>query len=165
VLARAGLPAPVAQFVIRDGGRFVARVDFAWPEHRLGLEYDGAWRGGTAQFRADRVRPNAVTSAGWSTVFATAADVRRPRDLIGRLRRLLAAPRSAWTWSPGADDDHDPHLDGRGPQTAGRRRGTSRTPKTSRSATRAALSPQAPCTAGPGGVAADARYTPGTGVL
>src|SRR3954454_23676135 len=43
--------------------------------------------------------------------------------------------------------------------------GACRTPNTSRSATRAALSPQAPCTAGPGGVAAEARYTPATGVL
>jgi cell wall-associated NlpC family hydrolase len=40
---------------------------------------------------------------------------------------------------------------------AGRSGGTFRTPKTSRRATRAALSPHWPCTAGPGGVAADAR--------
>ncbi len=95
VLARAGLPAPVAQFVVRDGGRFVARVDFAWPGHRLALEYDGAWHGEPAQFRADRARLNAVTSAGWRTVFATASDVRRPAALVDRLQRLLAAPRSA----------------------------------------------------------------------
>ena len=37
------------------------------------------------------------------------------------------------------------------------RRGAARTPNTSRSATRAALSPHCPCTAGPGGVAAEAR--------
>ncbi len=95
LLARAGLPAPVAQFVVRDGARFVARVDFAWPEHRLALEYDGAWHGGTAQFRADRARLNAVTSAGWRTVFATAADLRHPADLLRRLDRFLHAPRSA----------------------------------------------------------------------
>jgi hypothetical protein len=95
LLARAGLPAPVAQFVIRDGARFVARVDFAWPGHRLALEYDGAWHGGTAQFRADRARLDAVTSAGWRTVFATAVDLRRPAGLLDLLRRHMAAPTSA----------------------------------------------------------------------
>jgi hypothetical protein len=40
----------VAQFGIRDGNRFVARVDFAWPEHHLALEYDGAWHGDPVQF-------------------------------------------------------------------------------------------------------------------
>jgi hypothetical protein len=44
-----------------------------------------------------------------------------------------------------------------GQRGAGRSGGASRTPKTSLSATRAALSPHAPCTAGPGGVAAEAR--------
>ncbi len=94
LLARAGVPAPVAQFVIRDGGRFIARVDFAWPQYRLALEYDGAWHGDPAQFRADRVRLNGITSAGWRTVFATAADIRRPADLLGRLDRFLGASRS-----------------------------------------------------------------------
>ncbi len=85
----------MAQFVIRDGARFVARVDFAWPGHRLALEYDGAWHGGTAQFRADRARLDAVTSAGWRTVFATAVDLRRPAGLLDLLRRHMTAPRSA----------------------------------------------------------------------
>ncbi|MCW2577080.1 MAG: hypothetical protein JWR66_3110 [Modestobacter sp.] len=46
---------------------------------------------------------------------------------------------------------------GRQARGAGRSGGAFRMPKTSRSATRAALSPQCPCTAGPGGVAAEAR--------
>ena len=95
LLAAAGFSAPVAQFVVRDGTRFVARVDLAWPEHRLALEYDGACHGGTAQFRADRARLDAVTSAGSRTVFATAVDLRRPADLLGRLGRFLSTPRSA----------------------------------------------------------------------
>jgi hypothetical protein len=37
-----GLPAPVTQYVIRDeNGRFLAKVDFAWPAWRFGLEYLG----------------------------------------------------------------------------------------------------------------------------
>jgi len=42
VLSRWGLPAPETQYVIRDAnGRFLARVDFAWPDWRFGLEYYG----------------------------------------------------------------------------------------------------------------------------
>lgn len=38
----AGLPTPVPQYVVRDrSGREVARVDFAWPELRVFLEFDG----------------------------------------------------------------------------------------------------------------------------
>jgi hypothetical protein len=47
--------------------------------------------------------------------------------------------------------------DARDQITGGLSGGGLRTPKTSRSATRAALSPHWPSTAGPGGVAADAR--------
>ncbi|MEX5717678.1 hypothetical protein [Geodermatophilus maliterrae] len=95
LLLRSGLPTPVAQFVVRDGGRFVARVDLAWPGHRLALEYDGAWHGDPTQFRADRQRLNRLTSVDWRVVFATAVDLHRPDALLGRLQTLLAAPRSA----------------------------------------------------------------------
>ncbi len=64
LLHRSPLPRPVAQFVVRDGGGFVARVDFAWPEHRIAVEYDGAWHGGPQQFGKDRRRLNRLTAAG-----------------------------------------------------------------------------------------------------
>jgi hypothetical protein len=42
VLYTWGLPPPVTQYVIRDeDGRFLAKVDFAWPAWRFGLEYKG----------------------------------------------------------------------------------------------------------------------------
>jgi very-short-patch-repair endonuclease len=89
VLLRAGLPAPVAQHVVRAAGRFVARVDFGWPEHRLALEYDGQWHADPRQFARDRERLNRLTAAGWRVVFVTAADLRRPDLLL--LARLRAA--------------------------------------------------------------------------
>ncbi len=48
-LHRSGLPPPVAQYEVRCDGRFVARVDLAWPEQRLALECDGAWHGAPDQ--------------------------------------------------------------------------------------------------------------------
>jgi very-short-patch-repair endonuclease len=93
---RSGLPVPTAQYRIRVDGRFVARVDFAWPEHRLALEYDGAWHGEPGQFRRDRQRLNRLTAANWRTLFVTAADLRDPVALVARIARALAAaPRSA----------------------------------------------------------------------
>ena len=42
LMLAAGLPAPVPQYKIRDGsGRVVHRVDFAWPELGVFLEFDG----------------------------------------------------------------------------------------------------------------------------
>ena len=73
----------------------MARVDFAWPEHRLALEYDGAWHGEPGQFRRDRHRLNRLTAAGWRVIFVTAADLRNPEALLRRIARALTAPRSA----------------------------------------------------------------------
>ncbi|WP_091108256.1 hypothetical protein [Geodermatophilus dictyosporus] len=95
LLSRSDLPAPAAQHVVRDGGGFVARVDFAWPAHRLALEYDGVWHGDPARFRADRARLDRLTAAGRRAVFPTAADLHRPDALLLRLRGLLRAPGCA----------------------------------------------------------------------
>ncbi|MGY1794996.1 endonuclease domain-containing protein [Geodermatophilus sp. SYSU D00525] len=69
-----GLPAPVAQYVVRHEGSFVARVDLAWPVLRVAVEYDGAWHAEPGQFARDRRRLNALQAAGWTVVFVTAAD-------------------------------------------------------------------------------------------
>lgn len=85
-----GLPEPVAQYEIRYRGDFVARVDFAWPEHKVALEYDGAWHGGKEQFARDRRRLNRLQEAGWRVVFVTAADLQDPARLRATVRAALA---------------------------------------------------------------------------
>jgi very-short-patch-repair endonuclease len=90
LLHRSALPRPVAQYTVRAGGRFVARVDFAWPEHRIALEYEGLWHGKAhQQVIADRRRLNDLTAAGWLVLFVTAADLRDPTRLLARLRTAL----------------------------------------------------------------------------
>nr|WP_239523486.1 hypothetical protein [Geodermatophilus normandii] len=91
LLVRSGLPAPVAQHVVRHGSRFVARVDFAWPDCRLALEYDGTWHGEREQFARDRERLNRLLAAGWRVVFVTARDLYRPQELVARVAANLAA--------------------------------------------------------------------------
>ena len=93
LMAHGGLPTPVAQYVVRDARGFVARVDFAWPELRLAVEYDGAWHAEPGQFARDRQRLNRLQAAGWRVVFVTAADLHRPDDLVRRLAAALVGVR------------------------------------------------------------------------
>ena len=45
MLYRGGVPAPMPQYEIRDeNGAVVARLDFAWPELGVWLEFDGRSR-------------------------------------------------------------------------------------------------------------------------
>ncbi|SHG84188.1 hypothetical protein [Geodermatophilus nigrescens] len=91
LLALAGLT-PVPQYTVRDAeGGFVARVDLAFPDQRLAVEYDGAWHGAPQQLARDRRRLNRLTAAGWRVVFVTAADLRDPEALVAR---VVAALRS-----------------------------------------------------------------------
>src|SRR5690606_27406781 len=41
LIIRAGLPEPVVQFEVRDGGRLVARIDLAYPDLKIAIEYEG----------------------------------------------------------------------------------------------------------------------------
>jgi hypothetical protein len=69
-----GLPHPTAQHEVHDRtGRFVGRLDFAYPEIKLGIEYDGAehWK----QRRADDRRRAAIRACGWEVLVYSADDV------------------------------------------------------------------------------------------
>jgi very-short-patch-repair endonuclease len=91
LMRRHRLPEPIAQYEIRHGGRFVARVDFAWPERKVAVEYDGLWHSEDGQFAKDRRRLNRLREAGWTVVFVTAADLREPERLVASIRAALAA--------------------------------------------------------------------------
>jgi hypothetical protein len=90
LLARAGLPAPVAQHRIFDDAGFVARADFAYPDLRLAIEYDGLWHGERTAFLADRSRLNRLTAAGWVVLHVTADDLRHPERLVARIVAMRA---------------------------------------------------------------------------
>lgn len=77
VLRAHGLPEPVTQFEIRDGGRFVARVDAAYPDLRIALEYESfAWHSAREAIVKDNARRNAVVGAGWAPIAVTWADLK-----------------------------------------------------------------------------------------
>jgi very-short-patch-repair endonuclease len=95
VIVDGGLPRPVAQYVIRDSeGRFIARVDLAYPVERVALEYEGDHHRERAAFRRDIARVNALTALGWIVIRVTADDIyRNPAQLTRRVAELLRQRR------------------------------------------------------------------------
>jgi predicted transcriptional regulator of viral defense system len=77
VIRRNGLPEPITQFEIRRAGRFVARVDAAYPQWHIAIEYDSyEYHAGRKAHDKDNARRNRIVGAGWLPVSATAADLR-----------------------------------------------------------------------------------------
>jgi hypothetical protein len=87
----AGLPVPVVQFEVRGaGGRFVARLDLAWPELKVAAEYDGDHHREQAQFRRDVARLNALRESGWVVLRFTADDLdEHPDRTVQQMTRAL----------------------------------------------------------------------------
>jgi predicted transcriptional regulator of viral defense system/very-short-patch-repair endonuclease len=91
LLQRHGLPLPVLQFEIRVGGRLAARVDAAYPEHRIAIEYDSyMFHGGRRRHELDLARRNRLEALGWRVLHATAADIRNADELCRAVRAALA---------------------------------------------------------------------------
>ena len=90
LLISSGLPA-MREFKIWDGGEFVARVDFCFPDGKLIVEADGfRWHSGRRAWQRDRERRNQLTAMGWRVIQATWDDLtRHPEGLIERIRCLL----------------------------------------------------------------------------
>lgn len=89
VLVLGGLPEPVLQHPVVDGrGRLLARVDLAYPEARLALEYDGQEHFQDGPSRRDRARDLALDDLDWLTLRFTRDDVLlTPQDSVARVRR------------------------------------------------------------------------------
>ncbi len=91
LIRRAGLPEPVRQYHVRDGNRLIAVVDFAYPEVKVAVEADGyRWHSGRAQWERDLSRRNRLASLGWQVIHVTAADLRRPDDVVAIITAALA---------------------------------------------------------------------------
>ena len=103
---REGLPHAEPQFEVYDeNGVLVARVDFAWPEHQVFLEFDGIQK--YVKFlRKDETITDVVLRekhreemicaiTGWRCIRITWADLARPQVIVQRIRNLLGANAAA----------------------------------------------------------------------
>jgi hypothetical protein len=98
-LALARVPDPVRQFeMVCDDGRKV-RMDLAWPQYRLALDWNGRrWHETPARRKRTRERHASIESSGWrhlmygwTDVHDTSADMRREVELEVALRQARAA--------------------------------------------------------------------------
>jgi hypothetical protein len=99
------LPAPVPNYSIRDAhGVEVARVDLAWPELGVFLEFDGKVKYESRRRDGESVvdcvlrekqRESMICEmTGWRCIRITWADLYRPAEVARRIRKLFA-PRTA----------------------------------------------------------------------
>lgn len=94
LIVDAGLPRPEVQYEVFDQwGRLIARLDLAYPECRLGLEYDGRLaHTELSAFNRDRERQNELLAAGWTLLRFVARDVLwRPQYVVRQIESFLAA--------------------------------------------------------------------------
>lgn len=98
---RAGLPRPESQFDILNAmGRVVARVDFAWPEYGVFLEFDGKVKYEKLREEGESVLDVVLREkkreemicrlTGWRCIRIVWADLYRPEETIAYIRGVLA---------------------------------------------------------------------------
>lgn len=91
-IADAGFPLPEPQYSIRDlDDREVWRLDFAWPDARVALEYDG-YAAHVDRTDADRARDEDLRRRGWTVIHADISDLRDPARLFRELSVQLKGP-------------------------------------------------------------------------
>jgi very-short-patch-repair endonuclease len=98
LLVEAGLPRPRQQHEVHIGHR-VHRLDLAYPEQRIAIEYDGwATHATRSAFDSDRVRQNRLSLAGWRFLRFTSStsdemivrDVSHALELVSAMRDICA---------------------------------------------------------------------------
>jgi very-short-patch-repair endonuclease len=88
-LRERGLPKPVQQYILHEADEFIARLDFAYPEHKIAIETDGRLtHTRRAQFDLDHVRRNYVQCADWRVLVVTSEQLRIGRDELERQFRV-----------------------------------------------------------------------------
>ncbi|WP_091478059.1 endonuclease domain-containing protein [Microbacterium azadirachtae] len=92
LIVDAGLPEPVVQHEVRDGRRLVARIDLAYPQWKIAIEYEGdGHRTDVAQWRRDIQRQRELEDRGWIVIRLTQLDLTDGSGaFVTRIRRAIA---------------------------------------------------------------------------
>ncbi|HEY9418526.1 MAG TPA: DUF559 domain-containing protein [Pseudonocardia sp.] len=102
LLVLAGLPPPAVQHPVSGtNARVLGWLDLAYPQARLGIEYDGAVHLDPQRTVRDKRRDGAMAEVGWLVLRFTKADVlAAPDRTVLRVRRILASRTSpsSTTW-------------------------------------------------------------------
>jgi hypothetical protein len=98
LLIDAGLPAPVTQHEVRHpDGRLIARVDCAYPAHRLAIERDSQrWHGSRRAVDRDIRRELALQAAGWEVRRISKGEIDSgAANFLAAVKRVLRRPPAA----------------------------------------------------------------------
>lgn len=101
ILRAQGLPPSIAQLEIcHPSGRLAGRVDFAWPDFKLMLEFDGAIKYHRYRRRGETIEEMVIREkhredmlrelTGWTMIRITWADLANPAALAARIRRAMS---------------------------------------------------------------------------
>ena len=87
LLRQHGYPPPQRQVAVVDRrGRFVARVDLAYPEKKLVIECDSyKYHSSRSGWERDHKRSNPIAAAGWGILRATWGDLKAPAEFLQSL--------------------------------------------------------------------------------
>ena len=91
-LRMAGLT-PEPQYMVFSGGEFLGRVDLAFPEARLAIEYEGAHHFEDDQIAKDDARYARLREAGWTVIRLSTFDLRQLDLVVARVREALRVRR------------------------------------------------------------------------
>ncbi|EIV90614.1 type IV toxin-antitoxin system AbiEi family antitoxin domain-containing protein [Frankia sp. QA3] len=95
LLVDAGFAPPELQWPVEDGsGQSIAKLDLAWPEHRLDVEADTYTTVSSAEaFHLERLRGNLLAALRWTVLRFSALDVAwYPERIVAAVDRVLAGP-------------------------------------------------------------------------
>jgi hypothetical protein len=93
-----GFGSPAVQFEVYDTeGLFIARIDLAFPDLLIALEYDGEHHASSERRDRDAWRRTRLRSLGWYVVELTAVDVRIPTLIQNKVRAAMGVQLSAFS--------------------------------------------------------------------
>lgn len=95
-LTVAGLEPDLQVRVVDERGAFVGRLDLAFPDQKLAVEYDGDWHRDGDQPQRDEARRQAIRALGWRFVIVTKAELyERPKAVVASVRAALSRESAA----------------------------------------------------------------------
>ena len=97
ITVQAGLPPPRVQWVAQDvDARTAVWLDLAWPEHRIGVEFEGGGHTDPVEVLRNAGRCTRLVDRGWRIYRYTRFDVYGdPGRIVAELTRALATSRTA----------------------------------------------------------------------
>jgi hypothetical protein len=96
IVVESGFPWPESNWPLYSPwGDLVFRLDLAWPQLRIALEYQG-YAVHTGRELQDSARIRDLEGRGWIVVTAQAADLRDHHELCIRLREAFDRRGHAW---------------------------------------------------------------------